>query len=60
MINPSTLTDKELLESLCEIEEGLTDWEVERVDEWAKIVDMGRPLSQGRRSKAEEIFRDRT
>jgi hypothetical protein len=59
VIDPSELTDKDLMDSLCEIEDGLSEWEVERVDEWAKVLDKGGILSRGQRAKAEEIFREK-
>ena len=59
MSDPGELTDTELMESLCEIDDGLSEWEVERVDEWAKHVSKGGILSRGQRAKAEEIFREK-
>ena len=53
------LTDKELMEILCEIESGLTDWEVEFIEDVTKRVETGEVLSKGRREKAEQIRREK-
>ena len=51
-----TATDKELAEALCEVEEGLTAWEVEFVDSVARQVASGRLFTPRQRSKAEQIM----
>lgn len=52
-------SDKDLVEALCEIDSGLSDWEVERADEWHKQVSGGRPLTDKQRAKAVEILKER-
>ena len=49
------MTDKELIESLCGIETGLTDWEVGFVESVSK---QKFPLTPKQRSKAEKILED--
>lgn len=53
------MTDQELVDALCEIESGLTEWEVEFVESLANQLDQGRALSDRQRAKAEQVWRDR-
>lgn len=51
------MTDRELVQYLCDIEEGLTDWEVRFVESISKhVLEQGESLSPTQRHKAEEIF----
>lgn len=50
------LTDKELTDSLCEIDRGLSDWEVDFVESLAKQVESNRKLSDKQRTIAERIL----
>lgn len=43
----------ECLEALLEVEQGLTDWEVERIDEWSRRQ---RPLTGKQINKIFEIY----
>lgn len=53
------MTDRELVDALCEIEEGLTEWEVNFVDSITKqVIDQARTLSSKQRAKAEAILDD--
>ena len=47
--------DKELVAALCEIESGLSEWEVDFVDDISRSVEK-QPLSQRQREKAEQIL----
>ena len=49
------LSDRELIEELCEIEEGLTGWEVEFVESVSRRYS----LSDRQRAKAEEILEEK-
>ena len=56
----ATATDKELVEGLCEVESGLSEWELKFVESVTKQVEEGRPLTQrrgGQRETAEKIMR---
>lgn len=46
--------DKELVEALCDVEEGLTAWEMEFAESLSK---QGGSLSPKQRAKAEQILR---
>lgn len=50
------VTDGELVEELCEIEDVLTEWEVEFVDSISKWLKEHGGLTEGQRKKAEEIL----
>lgn len=50
--------DRELVAELCEIESGLTEWEVDFVDDIARVVDT-RPLSERQRAKARQILEEK-
>lgn len=52
------LTDAELMADLCEIEEGLSEWEVEFVDDVSKRLERSGSLTDGQRRKAEEIWEE--
>lgn len=56
MGSPSELTDMELVDELCEIEEGLSDWEVEFVDSIAKALRRYGSLTPPQRVKAEQVY----
>jgi hypothetical protein len=48
--------DRELIDALCEIDHGLTEWEVEFVEDMARQVhDQKRGLTPGQLAKALEI-----
>ena len=49
-------TDQELADVLCEIEEGLNDWEVEFVESIAAWMKWNDSLTDGQREKAREIY----
>lgn len=53
------MEDRELLEELCAIEEGLTEWEVEFVENMAQVLDRYSHLTPAQRIKAEEILEDK-
>jgi len=53
------VTDRELMESLCEIDSGLTDWEVEFIEDVTKRVEGGEILRGGTLAKALEILKDK-
>ena len=46
------MTDKELVESLCDIEDGMSEWEVEFVDSIDKQFRQRGTLTLGQRKKA--------
>jgi|GEM_PF-3074105 len=51
------MSDEALVEALCGIDHGLTDWEVEFVESVAKrVLDDGRGLSEKQRKRAEAIY----
>lgn len=51
------MDDSELVETLCEIDSGLSAWEIEFVESLAKWVqDEGRSLTENQRTKALEIL----
>lgn len=53
----SDMSDDELAQALCEIDHGLTPWEVDFVESIAKrVLDEGRSLTGGQREKAEDIY----
>jgi len=51
-------SDRDLVDELCDIDRGLSDWEMDFADSLAKI-DGRWPLSTGQRSKAIEILANR-
>ena len=53
------MDDKELIEALCDIEEGLSPWEVEFVDSLHKWLKIHPKLTARQRRKAEEIWEDK-
>lgn len=54
------LTDEEICRELCEIEDGLSEWEVDFVDSINKQNSQdGKSLTGRQRKKAEEILQDR-
>ena len=59
MIDPKELTDTELVESILEIESGLSDWEINKAEEWIKKLEAGGILDRWQRGKAEEIFKEK-
>ena len=55
-----TATDEELVQGLCDIERGLTDWELARADDWHRLVcKEGRVLTKRQREIAEQIVRQK-
>lgn len=51
------LSDKEVVEVLCDIEEGLNEWETKFVDSVAtQVLDKGRPLTPRQRETADRII----
>lgn len=53
--------DIQLVDTLCNIESGLTDWEVNFVEDVArKVHDRGEILRPDQRRKAEQILQERT
>lgn len=49
-------TDQELVDELCDVEDGLTEWEIEFADSLAKHLDTpGNTLSLKRRATLERI-----
>lgn len=52
--------DRLLVRALCEIEDGLNEWEQEFVESVSKqVLDQHRPLTDRQRSKAETILEDK-
>jgi hypothetical protein len=49
-------TDHELVEELCDIDYGLTDWETDFIDSITDQVDKGRKLSPKQREIAAQIL----
>jgi len=52
----SDMPDQELVDALCDIEEGLSEWEVEFVDSLSKWMDDVGELTGPQRRKAEQIW----
>jgi len=50
------MPDEDLVGALCDIEDGLNEWEVEFVDSIAKQFKAKGYLTPGQRKKAEQIF----
>ncbi len=48
--------DKELVDALCDIDEGLTEWEVDFVESIAKVVANGTSLTVRQLRKADSIL----
>lgn len=53
------LTDQELVEELCEIDHGLSDWEVGFVDSLSRWLDENDSLTDRQREKAEQIYEEK-
>lgn len=54
------MSDEDLVKGLCEIESGLTDWEVKFVDSVAsRILDRRIELTDKQRNIAERIYREK-
>lgn len=51
--------DAKLVDDLCAIESGLSDWEVGFVESLAKQIEVGRKLSDKQRAKAEKILEEK-
>lgn len=52
--------DEELVEALCDVEKGLTEWEMKFADSLSKQIKQGRSLSRqpgGQRETIEKILR---
>ena len=52
------LTDDELVAELCQIDSGLTGWEVDFVESITQFVEDGGELSDAQRAKAFEILEE--
>lgn len=51
------LTDRDLVDSLVDIESGLNDWEIDFVEDVAmRVIQYGESMSPNQRSKAEQIL----
>ena len=50
------MTDQQIMKDLCQIESGLSEWEVNFVDDVTKQVEAGEKLSGPQRKKAEQIL----
>lgn len=51
------LNDRELIDSLVDIEHGLNDWELNFVEDLAmRVIQYGESMSTGQRAKAEQIL----
>jgi hypothetical protein len=48
--------DAGLVSDLCEVDEGLSTWELDFVESLAEQRDAGRPMSDRQRAKATEIL----
>ena len=57
MVSVKGWTDKEIVDELCSIDEGLNTWELDFVDSMALRYEAERTLTTGMRDKAEQIFR---
>jgi hypothetical protein len=55
-VSERKLTDGELIDALCEIEFGLSGWEIDFVESLAKQIEAGRTLTDRQREKAEAIL----
>lgn len=54
------MSDRELVDALCDIESGLTDWEVNFVEDVAtQIIDNKQLLSEAQLKKAEQILEEK-
>lgn len=53
-------TDRELLDALLALDEGLTEWEVEFIDKLDKQLLRGLSLSARQRNSVDDIVRERT
>ena len=49
-----------LLYDLLDVDQGMTDWEIDRVEEWAALVEEGGRLTSRQMAKLVEIHRQRT
>lgn len=59
-MSESQPTDHDLVEELCEIDEGLNDWELGFIDDIAqRVLQFGEGLSPKMREKAEQILREK-
>ena len=52
-------SDTDIVEELCEIDSGLTEWELEFVDSINEWVDCGNQLTEKQRKKAESILQEK-
>jgi hypothetical protein len=57
--NCSTWTDRELVHELCQIDSGLSSWEVNFVDSLPRQLMLQQGLSVNQRRKAEQIWREK-
>jgi hypothetical protein len=53
------MTDQQIMKELCQIENGLSEWEVGFVDDVTKQVEAGGSLSKDQRKKAEQILEEK-
>lgn len=59
-MNYDEWTDDELVDELCDIESGLSEWEIRFVESVAKRVNDSQPLTQTQRTKCVQILEVRT
>lgn len=61
MLDKQTPYDKakEQVEALCELEDGLSDWEMKFVDDIANRIKSNQPLSQKQMDKIDSIHSDK-
>lgn len=52
-------SDLEILEEIDDVGQGLTNWEIERCEEWLRGVRMGERMTPGERAKAIQIAEER-
>ena len=51
-------TDREVVDELCDIENGLNDWEIDFVEDMARRLVYGERLSPAMRAKGQQILRE--
>ena len=50
------MDDREIVDALCDIEDGMSEWEVDFVDSLDKQLRSGSTLSPKQRAKADQIW----
>jgi len=53
------MNDQELVDALCDIEDGLSGWEMEFADSLSKWLKENDDLTPKQRAKADEIWKDK-